>query len=184
MKPVELKAARMRLRLTQEQFAVKLRVHRLSVIRWETGTHKIPYMLKLALKQLAREHYQALAAKEFLEGKTKKVQAESKELTNLELQRIVWACLTYWHSEPNPVDERALCYSWVVRCYRAKFGETFHQVRLQQLARLGLLAKEDTSRLGRRRYYRINDPAQLAEFLKDCKFDPAPSPDLAPVHLP
>src|SRR5713101_4103094 len=44
----------------------------------------------------------------------------------------------------------------VARCYEAMFGETFHQSRLQELARLGVLAKDgDTSRGDGRRYYRI-----------------------------
>jgi DNA-binding XRE family transcriptional regulator len=53
MKPAELKEARMCLGLTQKQLAVELSVHRLSVIRWEAGRHEIPFMLKLAIKQLA-----------------------------------------------------------------------------------------------------------------------------------
>jgi DNA-binding XRE family transcriptional regulator len=59
MKPAELKEARVCLGLTQQQLAIELGVHRLSVIRWEAGRHEIPFMLDLALKQLAREHYQA-----------------------------------------------------------------------------------------------------------------------------
>jgi hypothetical protein len=89
-------------------------------------------------------------------------------LTDPKLKRILWACLAYWNSEPNPLNERAVCYSWVVRCYQDRFGGTFHQSRLQHLARLGLLSKDDTSRGGNRRYNRINDPAQLAEVLKAC----------------
>lgn len=88
--------------------------------------------------------------------------------TNPELHRILWACLTYWSTEPNPVDERAICYSWVARCYKHRFGGTFHQSRLEHLARLGFLTKDDTSRGGNRRYYRINDPAHLTEFLGGC----------------
>jgi hypothetical protein len=92
-------------------------------------------------------------------------------LIDSEIQRVLWACLTYWNAEPNPVDQRAVCYSWVVRCFEDRFGGTFHQSRLQHLARLGLLTKDDTSRGGNRRYYRINDPAQLAEFLKGCNLN-------------
>jgi DNA-binding XRE family transcriptional regulator len=40
--------------LTQGQLALLLDVHRLSVVRWEAGDHKIPMMLKLALKELER----------------------------------------------------------------------------------------------------------------------------------
>jgi DNA-binding XRE family transcriptional regulator len=56
MKPPELKEARARLGLTQEQLATGLDVHRLTVIRWEAGMHKIPHMLELAIKELEREH--------------------------------------------------------------------------------------------------------------------------------
>jgi DNA-binding XRE family transcriptional regulator len=58
MKPDELKEFRARLGFTQEQLAIELGVHRLSVIRWETGARKIPPMLTLALKQVELEHYQ------------------------------------------------------------------------------------------------------------------------------
>jgi hypothetical protein len=92
-------------------------------------------------------------------------------LTDPELQRVLWACLTYWNTEPNPVDQRAVCYSWVAPCYKNRFGGTFHQTKLQHLARLGVLTKDDTSRGGNRRYYRINDPTQLAEFLNCCNLN-------------
>src|ERR1700730_1661599 len=92
----------------------------------------------------------------------------SNKVATTELHRILWACLTYWNTEPNPIDDRAVCYSWVARCYQDRFGETFHPARLQQLARLGYLAKDDTSRGRNRRYYRINDPTRLAELLNAC----------------
>jgi repressor LexA len=59
MKPAQLKEARTHLGFTQEQLAIELGVHRLSVIRWEAGIHKIPPMLELAIKQLEREHHKA-----------------------------------------------------------------------------------------------------------------------------
>ena len=92
-------------------------------------------------------------------------------MIDLELQRVLWACLAYWNTEPNPLDERVVCYPWVARRYKDRFGGTFHQSRLQHLARLGFLAKDDTSRGGNRRYYRINGTAQLAEFLKGCNLN-------------
>jgi DNA-binding XRE family transcriptional regulator len=43
--------------LTQEQLAEQLDVHRLSVIRWEAGVHKISTILELAMRALEREHH-------------------------------------------------------------------------------------------------------------------------------
>jgi DNA-binding XRE family transcriptional regulator len=59
MKPAELKEVRVGLGLTQEQLANELDVHRLTVIRWEAGLHRIPLILTLAMKQLERERYPA-----------------------------------------------------------------------------------------------------------------------------
>lgn len=85
-----------------------------------------------------------------------------------ELQRIAGACLEYWNGEPYG-PHRSICYSWVARLYTSKFGGSFQQTRLAQLERLGILAKDgDTSRGGDRRYWRIIDPAGLAEILKGC----------------
>jgi len=90
-------------------------------------------------------------------------------LNDPELQRILLACLDYWNTEPVAPSERFVCYKWVLRCYQTRFGGTFHQSRLGQLERLGVLAKDgDTSRGGHRRYYRIIDPAGLAELLNGC----------------
>jgi hypothetical protein len=90
----------------------------------------------------------------------------NEPLIDPELRRVLWACLSYWNAEPIPFDERVVCYSWVVRRYQGRFGGTFHQSRLQQLAQLGLLTKKDTSRGGNRRYYKIDDPAQSDEMVK------------------
>jgi hypothetical protein len=88
-------------------------------------------------------------------------------LNDPELQRIVWACLDYWTKEPVAPAERSICYKWVLRRYQSQFGGTFHQSRLAALERIGVLAKDgDTSRGGDRRYYRILDPAALAQLLK------------------
>jgi putative transcriptional regulator len=40
MTPKQIKQLRQRLELTQEQFAERLYVKRLTVIRWESGTNK------------------------------------------------------------------------------------------------------------------------------------------------
>src|SRR5262249_23510980 len=86
-----------------------------------------------------------------------------------QLQQIALACLDYWNRETCTPDQRSICYKWVSRRYEAMFGGSFHQSRLAQLERLGLLATDgDTSRGGHRRYYRITDQARLAEILKSC----------------
>jgi DNA-binding transcriptional regulator YiaG len=55
VKPAELKAARKKLGMSQPQLADALGVDRVSVARWETGTRRIPSMLRLALKALQME---------------------------------------------------------------------------------------------------------------------------------
>ncbi|MCI0622304.1 MAG: helix-turn-helix domain-containing protein [Acidobacteria bacterium] len=55
MQPAELKAARKKLGMTQPQLADALGVDRVSVARWETGTRRIPPMLRLALKAIQME---------------------------------------------------------------------------------------------------------------------------------
>ena len=186
MTPLELRDARISLGFSQKKLAIVLGVHRLFVLRWEAGSHKIPHMLELAIRELERQHesdgksYRALASTRFLEDNAKKTRTLCKELSDLndlELRRIAWACLTYWNSEPNPVDERVICYSWIVRCYEARFGKTFDHSRLRRLAHLGLLTKDHASRCGTRRYYRINAPAKLTEFLNGCNLDLSPSSD-------
>lgn len=82
-----------------------------------------------------------------------------------ELQQVLWACYKYWQSESLPPDERAICYSWVVRLYQDRFGVRFHQYKLRRLTELGFLKEDDTSRGGHRRYYKILDPNRVADLL-------------------
>jgi hypothetical protein len=88
-----------------------------------------------------------------------------------ELQRILWACLAYWDTEILVSEERLVCYSWVVRPYLERFRETFHQSKLEELARLGLLEKADTSRGGNRRYYRIPEADRVRGLLQEWNFN-------------
>ena len=55
MEPAELKKARRRLGLSQEKLAKELHVNRMSVLRWEAGTRRIPFMLELALEMLEQK---------------------------------------------------------------------------------------------------------------------------------
>jgi len=85
---------------------------------------------------------------------------------NPELQRVLWACYKYWQGESLPPRERVICYGWILRLYEDKFGVRFHQSRLGQLAKLGFLEQADTSRGGRRRYYKIVDPDRVDALLR------------------
>jgi len=41
---------------------------------------------------------------------------------SVDLLRVLWACHSYWETEPVPVEDRAVCFSWVEGKYREKFG--------------------------------------------------------------
>ncbi len=83
-----------------------------------------------------------------------------------ELQQVFWACYEYWQGEALPPRERVICYSWVVGVYEDRFGTKFHHSRLRNLAKLGFLKEDDTSRGGRRRYYKIVEPNHVADLLR------------------
>ena len=53
MTPRELKLAREALGLTQEQLAEKLHTTRMTITRYECGTHKIPGSVRMAVSQLS-----------------------------------------------------------------------------------------------------------------------------------
>ena len=55
MTPTELKTVRERLDLTQQQLAAVLGVHRIAVVRWESGARKVPSLLPLAIQALNYE---------------------------------------------------------------------------------------------------------------------------------
>ncbi|HXF85377.1 MAG TPA: hypothetical protein VNK49_08310 [Anaerolineales bacterium] len=83
-----------------------------------------------------------------------------------ELQKVLWACYEYWQREILPPENRAICYSWVVRLYQDRFGARFHQSKLRHLAKLGFLQEDDTARDRQRRYYKLKEPDRLAELLQ------------------
>ena len=86
---------------------------------------------------------------------------------NLELQQVLWACFDYWQTEESlPLQDRVICFNWVIDLYKKKFGTGFHQSRLQGLVKLGFLKPADVSRGGHRRYYTIIDPNRVNELLK------------------
>jgi hypothetical protein len=83
-----------------------------------------------------------------------------------ELQGVLWACYHYCSTAPPSGQRWEICYSWVLRQYKNRFGRQFHQSRLRRLSKLGFLSAQDTSRGGRRRYYNLVDPDRIAILLK------------------
>jgi len=81
------------------------------------------------------------------------------------LRQIVWACHHYWQNEFLSPADRVVCYKWVARRHRDRFGTNFHQSALDRLAKLGFLGKDDTSRGGNRRYYKLTRPADIERLL-------------------
>lgn len=77
-------------------------------------------------------------------------------LANLEAQQAYSVCLDYSDSEQLPLADRAVCFKWINRAYKDKFGAALPRARFEELVRLGLLTRLDTSRGGHRRYYRVN----------------------------
>jgi hypothetical protein len=95
---------------------------------------------------------------------------------DIDLQRILWACYDYWQREGGSPAERMVCHYWVVDPYRDRFGGTFSQNRLRQLARLGFLQQLYAVRGGSRRYYALVNPDRIAELLAGCGIISSPAP--------
>ena len=74
-----------------------------------------------------------------------------------ELKNILYICLNYSKKQTTDNTEADFCFHWLKDTYIAKFGNTFHQSKLRLLARMGYLVPLDTSRKGKRKYYRIAD---------------------------
>ncbi len=90
---------------------------------------------------------------------------------NSDLQKVLWACHDYWKRESLPMAERAICFAWVVKPHRSRFKTGFHQSALARLARLGFLQKDDSSRGGNRRYYKLSDPVRLETLLQEWRLN-------------
>ena len=65
-----------------------------------------------------------------------------------------------------PKENRSICYTWVTGPYQERFNKLFHQSKLHQLAKLGFLEPEDTSRGGNRRYYKLVKPEKINKLLE------------------
>lgn len=60
-----------------------------------------------------------------------------------------------------------ICHRWVEPRFRERFGGTFHQSILKELAALGYLNEGDLVRGKHRRYYTIPDPKKCEVLLRD-----------------
>ena len=82
-----------------------------------------------------------------------------------DLLRVLWAVNDYWQKSNQPPAERVVCYSWVVQAHEEKFGGSFHQSKLHNLAKLGFLKPEWSS--NDRRYYSVPNPGQVRSLSKN-----------------
>ena len=65
--------------------------------------------------------------------------------------RLLEVCFGYPRGESG-----TFCGEWIMNACEQQ-GVPFHQGWLAKLANVGLLVKDDSSRRGRRRYYRVED---------------------------
>jgi hypothetical protein len=72
-------------------------------------------------------------------------------------------CLNYPKGEFG-----GFCGEWIMQACQQQ-GVPFHQAWLTKLANVGLLVKEDTSRRGHRRYYRLADAGLVQQVLDRAK---------------
>ena len=78
-----------------------------------------------------------------------------------ELKQILWACYNYWNNESKPIDERVICYAWVIKEYTHRFDRGFQESELTKLAYYGILSKVDKFQVGNRVYYKLNNPTEI-----------------------
>ena len=74
------------------------------------------------------------------------------ELTE-ELRDVLSECHAFLKSVDSTTQR--VCFEWISRSFRHRHGRDIHPERLAQLARLGFLEKENATRGGARRYYRV-----------------------------
>jgi len=91
---------------------------------------------------------------------TRREQAESiaTKLTPAHL-RLLEVCYGYPRGESG-----TFCGEWIMNACEQQ-GVPFHQGWLTKLANVGLLAKDDSSRRGHRRYYRLKDADLVRDVL-------------------
>jgi hypothetical protein len=73
--------------------------------------------------------------------------------------RLLEVCYGYPKGESG-----TFCGEWIMSACQQQ-GVAFHQGWLTKLANLGLLVKDDSSRRGHRRYYRIEDAGLVSDVL-------------------
>ena len=73
--------------------------------------------------------------------------------------RLLEVCYEYPKGESG-----TFCGEWIMSACQ-KQGVPFHQGWLTKLANIGLLMKDDSSRRGHRRYYRLRDAELVKEVL-------------------
>lgn len=74
------------------------------------------------------------------------------ELTE-DLRNVLSECRAFLKSVDS--TSQRVCYEWVSRPFRDRHGRGMRPQHLAQLARLGFLTKENATRGGARRYYRV-----------------------------
>ena len=79
------------------------------------------------------------------------------------LRRVLHISIECWNQQvPRlPAEEREICYEWVRDRYRARFGVALTRPQFESLFRAGLIEKGESSRAGKRRYYRLRDVTEI-----------------------
>ena len=83
-----------------------------------------------------------------------------------ELRQVLQIAYKFLNNNKSSESDGSFCYTWIVDQYHHEFGTKFHQSKLAQLERKGLLKKLDTARGGKRRYYTFVDPKNIAALME------------------